>query len=78
MELPINIRNMGKHPVRITITVSSDGREHDEILITLGEKGKSLKGYYGVYCIDKDLEPNSEWENVGILNIESKYKLRIS
>jgi len=58
-------------PVRVTMTVSGDN-----ILLTIGEKGASLKQFY-LACIDRDLKPNTSWELVGNLEIDAKYRLQI-
>ena len=74
--IPIKIRNNLDHPIRLTVTISSSGRNDDQILITVGQKGATLKQWYGV-CIDRDLEPNKSWDDAGSLTIEPNYFLTI-
>jgi len=74
---PISIRNNLGHTVRVTVAVSSSGRNQDEhILITVSPKGTTLRDYYQI-CIDKDVESSKEWEDAGILIIEPRYKFQI-
>jgi len=62
----VRARNNLDIPIRLTITQSS------EILITIGKKGASLKQYY-LACIDADLPPSQDWEEVGQLDIKTKH-----
>jgi len=74
---PISVRNNLSQTVRVTVTVSSSGRNQDEkILITVSPKGTTLRDYYQI-CIDKDVQPSNEWEDAGVLVIEPRYEFRI-
>jgi len=64
-KIDIGVRNNLKVPVRLTLT--NNGR----ILITIGEEGVTLKDYYRV-CVDADISPNKEWQEVGSLYIDTK------
>jgi hypothetical protein len=58
-------------PVRLTFPISGASPEDSRILITVGPPGVKLSGFYGV-CIDTDLQPNEDWEEIGVLNIKTK------
>ena len=66
--IAIRARNNLNIPVRLTLIRSG---ENEEILITIGEEGTTLKAYYSV-CVDADIPPNKEWEEIGSLHIDTK------
>lgn len=72
----ISARNMLGIPIRLTLTEVSDGREDSRILITVGKEGAELKGYYRV-CIDTDLPPGQDWDDIGLLCIDTKCKVSL-
>ncbi|HUX48998.1 MAG TPA: hypothetical protein VMV76_07600 [Dehalococcoidia bacterium] len=69
----IRARNNLDIPVRLTITSTSVDQE---ILITIGSSGAKLKDYYNV-CIDTDLAPSREWDDIGNLGIENNYRVSV-
>lgn len=71
--IPISARNNLKVPIRLTLTNVGISAEDTRILITIGEAGTKLSGFYRV-CIDTDLPPNQEWEEIGTLSIETRCK----
>jgi len=70
----IRARNNLQIPIRLTLTNTNVGAP--EILITVGKRGAALKTFYGV-CIDTDLLPNEEWEDIGSLDIKGEYRISI-
>ena len=73
----IEARNNLQIPIRLTVVNVGGGRDENRILITIGEEGVRLKGFYSV-CIDADLPPTKEWSEVGELSFEPKYRISIS
>lgn len=71
----ISARNNLQIPIRLTLANTNDGKE-DRILITIGKNGAALKSFYGI-CVDTDLPPNKDWEDIGSLEVENKYRLVI-
>jgi len=74
--IKISARNNLNVPIRLTLTNVGLSGEDARILITIGEAGKKLSGYYRV-CIDTDLPPNQEWEDIGTLSIETRCKVSL-
>jgi len=74
--IQIRARNNLPLPIRLTVVATNDGRNESDILITIGDKGASLKSFYGV-CIDTDLRPNEDWQEIGNLNLEIKHRVSI-
>ena len=75
-KITVSTRNNLKIPVRLTLTSVGYKNDDTRILITIGNEGAVLKNYYGV-CIDTDLPPNQDWDDVGSLCIETKSKVSI-
>jgi len=75
--IAIRARNNLDIPIRLTLTRTGYNDENDEILITIGEEGTTLKDYYRV-CIDTDILPSKEWGEVGLLHIDTKSKVSFS
>lgn len=75
--IKIEARNNLNIPIRLTATNVNDGRNESRILITIGKEGVKLSGFYGV-CIDVDLSPNEEWEEIGRMNLETEHRISIS
>ena len=69
----IRARNNLDIPVRLTVTATNGD---PEILITIGSPGAALKDYYRV-CIDTDLAPSREWDDIGNLGIENNYRVSV-
>ena len=69
----IRARNNLDVPVRLTLT-NVRSRNECEILITVGQEGTALKDYYRV-CVDTDLLPSEEWEEIGSLQIDTESKV---
>lgn len=78
MSFPVGVRNNLDIPVRITIFAhnKSSGGSGPQILITVGEEGVTLKSYYGI-CIDSDVHPNEEWEDVGVLEVLNEPRIKV-
>ena len=78
MSFPIWIKNNLEIPVRITINASNklEGRIEPEIRIIVGKEGVSLKSYFNV-CIDSDVQPNEEWEEVGVLEVLNEPRIKV-
>jgi len=79
MSFSVEARNNLKIPIRLTVTALNKivNRTAPQILITIGEKGTSLKNFY-LTCIDVDLPPKQEeWEKVGVLEVLSDPKISI-
>jgi len=71
--IEISARNNLNVPIRLTLTNVGTNPEDSRILITIGEAGAKLSGYYRV-CIDTDLPPGQDWEEIGNLSIDTKCK----
>jgi len=71
--IEISARNNLNVPIRLTLTNVGTNSEDARILITIGEAGTKLSGFYGV-CIDTDLPPKQEWEEIGTLSIDTRCK----
>ncbi|MBU1173528.1 MAG: hypothetical protein KKD44_28505 [Proteobacteria bacterium] len=69
-------RNNLNIPLRLTITNVKDGRDEGNILITIGGEGVSLRSWYSI-CIDTDLSPNEDWQEIGSMQLEAKYNVSI-
>ena len=74
--IEISARNNLNVPIRLTLTNVGTNSEDAQILITIGEAGVKLSGFYSV-CIDTDLPPKQEWEEIGTLNIDTRCKTSI-
>ena len=72
-KIEISARNNLNVPIRLTLTNVGTNSEDARILITIGEAGVKLSGFYGV-CIDTDLPPKQEWEEIGTLSIDTRCK----
>ena len=72
--MKIRARNNLDIPIRLTLTVT---HTESEILITIGEEGAKLAGFYSV-CSDTDLLPAKEWQEIGSLDVENRYKVSIA
>lgn len=69
MNYTIRARNSLDVPIRLTITNSNE-----QILITIGHEEAALKDFYLV-CVDTDLLPGKEWQEIGLLNISMKSQI---
>ena len=76
-QIVISARNNLEIPIRLTLTNSGDKDDDCRILITVGVEGAVLKGFYGV-CADTDLPPSEDWNDFGLLCIETKSKVSIT
>lgn len=74
--IEIGARNNLNVPIRLTLTKAGYNDDTTKILIVIGNKGVALKSYYSV-CIDTDLPPNQEWEDIGSMCIDAKCTLSI-
>ena len=75
--IEISARNNMNVPIRLTLTTVGISSEDDRILITIWESGVKLSGFYGV-CIDTDLPPKQEWEEIGTLSIDTRCKVSLN
>jgi len=75
--IPIAVRNTSQHFIRFTIALSGSGRNDDALLVTIGSKKESPKDYYGQNCVEVDLEPNTDWNNIGELQPHARPNWRI-
>lgn len=71
--IEISARNNLNVPIHLTLTNVGLHSEDARILITIGEAGTKLSGYYRE-CIDTDLPPKQEWEEIGTLSIDTRCK----
>jgi len=74
--IEVSARNNLNVSVRITLVNAGTGPEDSRILITIGDPGVKLSGFYGV-CIDTDLPPKNDWEEIGTLSINTKCKISL-
>ncbi|MBA7661779.1 hypothetical protein ES703_69799 [subsurface metagenome] len=75
-KVEISARNNLNVPIRLTLVNVGTNSEDARILITIGEAGVKLGGFYSV-CIDTDLLPKQEWEEIGTLSIDTRCKTSI-
>lgn len=72
----IEARNILNIPIRLMVTNVGLSHADSRILITIGPEGASLKSYYRV-CIDTDISPDKEWQEIGSLYIETKSEVSL-
>lgn len=77
-KVEIRARSTLNIPVRLTLAITQGGGDPAEILVTVSERGKSIKGVYGHNCADADLLPDKEWNDLGTLEIEARHNISIS
>lgn len=75
-KITVSARNNLKIPIRLTLSNVSSGQDDACILITIGNEGAALKDFYRI-CIDTDILPNQDWDDVGSLCIDTKCKVSI-
>jgi len=73
-KIAIAARNNLNVPIRLTLTNVGYKHEDSRILITIGKEGATLKDYYRV-CLDVDILPNDDWQEIGLLHIDTKTKV---
>lgn len=75
-KISIEARNNLDIPIRLSIIITGGGREESRILVTIGSEGASLRSYFRI-CIDADIIPTNEWQEVGSLAIDTKSHISV-